>query len=857
VSETVGRAPGPAAGFEPVEVSVVIPVRNGAALIAEALRDVVAFLLLRGVSAEILVVDDGSADDTSRVAREAAADSPVPVVLLRHDTNRGKGAAVRTGMLSARGRFRVFLDSDLAYPASEIGAVLDRLEAGVDVVLASRVHPESRYLIRPSFFRYLYTRHLSGRFFNWLVRLVLLPGLSDTQAGLKGFTAEAATALFSAWSPAGFGFDLAVLARARRLGLSLAEVPVTFRYDREPTTLRFLADTARMLRDLVEVRVRIGRGGAIAGEEKRPAVAPGASTGPGAAPSWPLLALLAALLAAVEVSRGRAAPFVVPLGLWLAGIAVLLVGALRADRLRGVPRVRWFGTWGEAAVVLGTTALGAVFRLAALSDVPSFMHHDTASCGLVGMRLLTGESTDPFGLVATWYHFPQLGLVPFTFSMGLLGKSVLSLRLASAVPGLLVVPALYYLVRGWFGRLAAAVAAVLLATNHVAVHFSRTGIWNIHSLLLGVAGLAALAGGWRRRSAFWLSAAGVCFGLSLHTYTAGRLFFGLGVLSAGAIALGAGLRAARSLTWLLAAVSFSVLPLAGSYLRAPAALDVDRSRTVSPFSERTREHVTGQVGSADPGAIFRYQVSRTLRGFVDVGDTDSNYGSRRPMIGHVTLAVSLAGLAFALARLPDRRFALLLAWLGFGLVFGGVLAINPPSFPRLLAILPVPFVLTGVVLSLVWRKASGLGPVLRTVSAVVVVAVAVVALVTNVRGYRRFVERTDLAVNEWDVLQALGEVRRARTVYLYTGSYMLADSPPFELFRDGRRLVTGLSETDLPEFLEEPTAFLVAPEYRHVGTDLTRRFPDLERAVKMSGGVRQMTIYTTPGVSGPGNGAGR
>ncbi len=241
----------------------MVPVVNGAGFITESIAELGDYLRAHHPGAEIVVVDDGSADGTAGRIDEAAARCPVPVLVRRHGRNLGKGAAVRTGMQSARGRFRVFLDADLAYPAAEIGSVLAQLRAGAQVVVASRVHPESRYVIRPSFFRYLYTRHIAGRFFNWLARVLLLPGISDTQAGLKGFSAVAADALFAGWIPDGFGFDLAVLARARRAGMKVVEAPVTFRYDREPSTMRFVADTFGMLRDLATVRLRVGHGGAI------------------------------------------------------------------------------------------------------------------------------------------------------------------------------------------------------------------------------------------------------------------------------------------------------------------------------------------------------------------------------------------------------------------------------------------------------------------------------------------------------------------------------------------------------------------------------------------------------------------
>ena len=150
----------------------------------------------------------------------------------------------------------MFLDADLAYPPGEIDRICRALASGADVAIANRVDRESRYLIQPSFFRYLYTRHLAGRLFNLIARSVLLPGIRDTQAGLKGFTAETADRLFQEWLPLGFSFDLGVLFRARRLGLRIEQVPVTYRYDSEPTTVRFLADTLAVLRDIARIQTQ-------------------------------------------------------------------------------------------------------------------------------------------------------------------------------------------------------------------------------------------------------------------------------------------------------------------------------------------------------------------------------------------------------------------------------------------------------------------------------------------------------------------------------------------------------------------------------------------------------------------------
>jgi dolichyl-phosphate beta-glucosyltransferase len=157
-------------------------------------------------------------------------------------------------MLAATGQYRLFTDVDLAYPLSETLKVLDALEAGSDMAIACRVLPSSRYLMSPSFFHYLYTRHLMSRAFNLMVRVSLLPGVLDTQAGLKGFTADAARRIFARTTIPGFGFDIECLYVAQQLGLRVEQVGVDFRYDEEPTTVRFVRDSLRMARDIFTVR---------------------------------------------------------------------------------------------------------------------------------------------------------------------------------------------------------------------------------------------------------------------------------------------------------------------------------------------------------------------------------------------------------------------------------------------------------------------------------------------------------------------------------------------------------------------------------------------------------------------------
>lgn len=242
-----------------VHLSLVLPVLNGADRLAVDLPCVAAWMRRQREPAELLLVDDGSAPATRELLHQFAGNTPNVRVLV-NGRNHGKGHAVARGMLAAAGAFRVFLDADFAYPIEEAAVIMRHLEAGADVAVACRVLPESRYLIAPSFFRYLYTRHLMSRSFNWLVRHTLLPGILDTQAGLKGFTARAATTLFPRLSIETFGFDVELLYVALHHGLRIAQVPVRFRYDNEPTSMRFARDGVTMLGDLVRIRWNDWRG---------------------------------------------------------------------------------------------------------------------------------------------------------------------------------------------------------------------------------------------------------------------------------------------------------------------------------------------------------------------------------------------------------------------------------------------------------------------------------------------------------------------------------------------------------------------------------------------------------------------
>lgn len=202
------------------ELSVVIPAFDEAARLPPTLDRVRAWLAGSGLAHEVLVVDDGSSDATSEVARAHGA------TVVRNETNRGKGHAVRRGMLAARGARRLMTDADLSTPIEELPRLMARLDEGYDIAIASRALPGSRIEVhQPAY------REGMGRLFNLCVRMLAVPGIHDTQCGFKLFTAAAAETSFGPSRLDGFSFDVETLFVARRRGLRVAEVPVRWRND--------------------------------------------------------------------------------------------------------------------------------------------------------------------------------------------------------------------------------------------------------------------------------------------------------------------------------------------------------------------------------------------------------------------------------------------------------------------------------------------------------------------------------------------------------------------------------------------------------------------------------------------------
>ena len=243
-----------------IGVSVIIPAFNEEQRIAPTLLAVERHMSASAPSHEILVVDDGSTDGTVELVRRLALERPTLRVLAT-SPNRGKGHAVRVGMLAARGRIRVMIDADGSISPTELGALVEPLLAGqADVAIGSRYADGARVATAQPGWRRAWSRLV-----NRVVQRSLVPGVRDTQCGFKAFTADAAEAIFGRCRIDGWAFDLEALAIAHRLGLVTREVAIAWQDDPR-SRVRPLHDFARVVREWLIIRSNLRHGvyGALA-----------------------------------------------------------------------------------------------------------------------------------------------------------------------------------------------------------------------------------------------------------------------------------------------------------------------------------------------------------------------------------------------------------------------------------------------------------------------------------------------------------------------------------------------------------------------------------------------------------------
>ena len=232
-------------------LSIVIPAHNEEGRLPRTLGQIFAFLEKQAYISEVIVVENGSSDRTLELSREFAARHSNMIVI--REEQRGKGNAVRRGMLEAHGEYRFICDADLSMPIDEVNKFLPPLTNDADIVIASREAPGAIRYNEPPY------RHWGGRAINLAIRLLILPGLKDTQCGFKCFRAAATEELFRQQTLIGWSFDIELLYLARRKHLRIKEMPIHWYFGAD-SKVHAIRDALRMLGDIFRIHMNAWRG---------------------------------------------------------------------------------------------------------------------------------------------------------------------------------------------------------------------------------------------------------------------------------------------------------------------------------------------------------------------------------------------------------------------------------------------------------------------------------------------------------------------------------------------------------------------------------------------------------------------
>jgi dolichyl-phosphate beta-glucosyltransferase len=232
-------------------LSIIIPAYNEEKRLPRTLEQVFAFLSSQPYASEVLIVENGSNDHTLEIAQSFAKQNSNLHVI--QEVQRGKGNAVRRGMLDACGEYRFICDADLSMPIEEVAKFIPPALAEFDVAIGSREAPGAMRYNEPPY------RHLGGRGINLIIQMLILPGLNDTQCGFKCFRAETAEALFSLQNLTGWSFDIEILYLARRKHLRIKEIPINWYYGAD-SKVNAIRDALRLISDIFRIYRNARRG---------------------------------------------------------------------------------------------------------------------------------------------------------------------------------------------------------------------------------------------------------------------------------------------------------------------------------------------------------------------------------------------------------------------------------------------------------------------------------------------------------------------------------------------------------------------------------------------------------------------
>ncbi len=232
-------------------LTLIVPAYNEEHRLPDSLAKIAQFVAAQSYAIELIVVDNNSRDRTPDIVREFAVTHPFTRLI--QEKRQGKGAAVRAGIMAGRGEYLFICDADLAMPIQEVNKFLPPACEAYDVAIASREGPGARRYGEPHY------RHLMGRVFNFVVQILALPGINDSQCGFKCFRREVGRDIFAWQTMNGFGFDVEILFIARRRGYRIVEVPINWYYG-PGGTVDLLRDPFRMVAEVLRVRLNGWRG---------------------------------------------------------------------------------------------------------------------------------------------------------------------------------------------------------------------------------------------------------------------------------------------------------------------------------------------------------------------------------------------------------------------------------------------------------------------------------------------------------------------------------------------------------------------------------------------------------------------
>src|SRR5919199_3201440 len=429
---------------------------------------------------------------------------------------------------------------------------------------------------------------------------------------------------------------------------------------------------------------------------------------------------------------------------WLLTMLAFMAACLAIDKRRDdVPPLALNWTTVDTLLIVSAVAIALPLRVAAIGSAPPTMLGDEGAMAMEAVRVLAHQHTDPFA--TGWGQHPMLWFFLQSYAIRIFGDSVAGVRILSAIVGSATVATTYFLARLLYGRRQAGIAALLLATYHFHIHFSRLAIFNIADPLFGTVVVASLFIGIRTRRAAAFGVMGLMLGLALYFYPGTRLFILLVALSTLIWAIPwarqQGSRMIRKLWLPVLLTCLGVLiaagPLLQTYAGDPQAFTVrERANTITePGWIQDQARSTRRT----PVAIMLDQVAGAALAFTSYPNADGFYDNQRPLLWGLAAPLMVIGLLLALGRSGDRSYMLPILWFVLAIIFGGVVLKYPPASAHFVTLAPVVclFIAFAIewILRMVERRTDGRPHIPRIIATLLVAYLATVSVLGYFRDY--------------------------------------------------------------------------------------------------------------------------